>query len=104
MDLLLPSTTVSIADDELDFKGVEQVFLETSKKLACMLLREWLSIQEEKLFMKHDRSKLINKGFKKRTILTLMGPVTFTRRMYRDKATNIDRYLLDEAIPTFLDR
>ena len=48
--------------------------------------------------MKHDRSKLINKGFKKRTILTLMGPVTFTRRMYRDKATNIDRYLLDEAI------
>ena len=24
MDLVLPSTTVGIADDELDFKGVEQ--------------------------------------------------------------------------------
>jgi hypothetical protein len=98
MDLTLPSTTVSIADDELDFKGVEQIFLETSKKLACMLMLEWLKIHEEKLFMKHDRSMLTNKGFKKRSILTLMGPVSFSRRLYRDKVSKRDRYLLDEAI------
>lgn len=98
MDILLPSTTVSIADDELDFKVVEQIFSETGKKISCTFMLEWLRAKDEELFMNHDRSKLINKGFKKRKILTLMGPVTFMRRMYRDKVTFTDRYLLDEAI------
>lgn len=98
MALTLASTTVSIADEGIDFKGAEQLCWEAGKHLARCLMERWLQQREETVFAAHDRHQLRVKDRRPRRVLTVMGDVRFVRRRYRDREAKRDRYLLDEAI------
>ncbi len=80
-----------------DFKELEKGLLQ----LAFALVRQWMvavleSLDQELAATREPSLELIRSDV--RTLEIVGGPIQFSRRYYRDRATGQYRYLLDEAL------
>lgn len=80
-----------------NFKDLEQEIYELVCKVAREKLKEVLKLIDDTIMENRDKDVFKNKDMKKRTIKTIVGPITIKRRYYKD--TNGEyHYLLDEYL------
>jgi len=77
---------ISLNDEGLTFKALEQDLYKYYCEQACKMMANTLEIIDKKLLDKRDKKKYRCKGLKKTCIQTIMGPVEYSRRIY--KTTN----------------
>ena len=92
---------MSVTENRLEFKKFEQEIFRAVCQLGCDLIRSTLERCDEDIFSNEEGKFYQSKGFRQTCIKTVMGEVTFKRRMYEtvcDDGSKQYVYLLDEAI------
>lgn len=89
-----------IAKENIKFKELEKEIFRCMNKLGCLILRDILEKQEEKIFKERDKMKYASRGFEETSVHTIMGDVPYRRRRYEVTEENITKtvYLLDEHL------
>ena len=89
-----------ITNDEVKFNELEKKIFKFVCFLGCMLIKLFLERYDEKLKKTRDKSKYRDKGYRKNTVRTVMGAVTYKRTMYIENENGKMRtmFLLDETL------
>lgn len=92
---------ISLNDNELNFKTLEQEIYRTVCDVACSVLKDVLENIDKILMATRDIKAYRHKGIKETHIHTMMGVIHYGRRVYRcengeDKGKHI--YLLDQYL------
>lgn len=94
----LPCLKLNIPEDRIDFHTLERIVFDLSRKIGQELLEELLQIIDDRLMArKRERGSLSNQGKRLRYMTTLLGDITFYKRLYQDRGGKY-RYLLDEKL------
>lgn len=98
--------TISLTDNELDFKTLEKIIYKMVCDIACDTLKDVLERLDRILMANRDLENYRHKGIKRTRIHTVMGTVEYERRIYETKDENgkkqyiylLDQYLKNETI------
>jgi len=93
----LPCLKLNIPEKEINFHTLERIVFELSRKIGQELLEELLQIIDDKLKKERKRGILSNQGKRLRYMTTLLGDITFYKRLYQDISGKYI-YLLDEKL------
>jgi len=93
----LPSLKLNIPEERINFHTLERIVFELSRKIGQELLEELLQIIDDKLKKERKRGILSNHGKRLRYMTTLLGDITFYKRLYQDRGGKY-LYLLDEKL------
>ena len=93
----LPCLKLNIPEDSLNFHTLERIVFNLTRKLGQALMEEFLQMIDDQLKTERKRGELSNQGKRWRYMNTLLGDITFYKRMYQDEGGKY-RYLLDEAL------
>lgn len=92
---------LSLIENEITFKDIEEKIYKTVCDVACGILKEVLEHLDRRLMEERDTKVLRNKGVKHTCIKTIMGNVEFNRRIYEFKmedGKSAYKFLLDESL------
>ena len=95
--LNLPNLKFNIPEDSINFHYLERIIFDLSRKIGQELLEELLQLIDNKLKKERKRGELSNQGKRLRYMTTLLGDITFYKRLYRERGGKY-RYLLDEKL------
>lgn len=93
----LPCLKLNIPEDRINFHTLERIVFDLSRKIGQELLEELLQIIDDKLKKERKRGILSNHGKRLRYMTTLLGDITFYKRLYQDRGGKY-LYLLDEKL------
>jgi len=93
----LPCLKLNIPEKEINFHTLERIVFNLSRKIGQELLEELLQIIDDKLKKERKRGILSNQGKRLRYMTTLLGDITFYKRLYQDISGKY-LYLLDEKL------
>jgi len=93
----LPNLKLNIPEDSLNFHTLERIIFNLSRKIGQELLEELLQLIDDKLKKERKRGELSNQGKRLRYMTTLLGDITFYKRLYQERGGKY-RYLLDEKL------
>jgi len=93
----LPCLKLNIPEKEINFHTLERIIFDLSRKIGQELLEELLQIIDDKLKKERKRGELSNHGKRLRYMTTLLGDITFYKRLYQDRGGKY-LYLLDEKL------
>jgi len=93
----LPCLKFNIPEDSINFHYLEGIIFDLTRKIGQELLEELLEIIDNKLKKERKRGELSNQGKRLRYMTTLLGDITFSKRLYQDRGRKY-RYLLDENL------
>jgi len=93
----LPCLKLNIPEDRINFHTLERIVFDLSRKIGQELLEELLQIIDDKLKKERKRGILSNQGKRLRYMTTLLGDITFDKRLYQDRGGKY-LYLLDEKL------
>jgi len=93
----LPNLKFNIPEKEINFHYLERIIFDLSRKIGQELLEELLQIIDDRLMAERERGELSNQGKRLRYMTTLLGDITFSKRLYRERSGKW-KYLLDEKI------
>jgi len=93
----LPNLKFNIPEKEINFHYLERIIFDLSRKIGQELLEELLQIIDDWLMAERERGELSNQGKRLRYMTTLLGDITFYKRLYRERSGKW-KYLLDEKI------
>ena len=92
---------ISVMDLRINFKEIEEKIYKIVCETACDMVKDLLELLDEKIMEERDKDVYRLKNKRSRTIETLMGEITYTRRYYEyvDEEGKKQRgYLLDELL------
>jgi hypothetical protein len=87
----------NIPEDSLNFHYLERIVFDLSRKIGQELIEELLQLIDDKLKKERKRGELSNQGKRLRYMTTLLGDITFYKRLYQERGGKY-RYLLDEKL------
>lgn len=93
--------TISLSEDGLDFKTLEQKIYRIVCDVACDALKDILEVLDKMLMATRDMEAYRHKGIKKTHIHTVMGVIDYERRVYEhhnDDGKKQYVYLLDQYL------
>jgi hypothetical protein len=93
----LPNLKLNIPEDSLNFHTLERIIFNLSRKIGQGLIEELLQLIDDKLKKERKRGELSNQGKRLRYMTTLLGDITFYKRLYQERGGKY-RYLLDEKL------
>jgi len=93
----LPNLKLNIPEDRINFHTLEQIIFNLSRKIGQEILEELLQLIDDRLMAERERGKLSHQGKRLRYLTTLLGDITFYKRLYQDKGGKY-HYLLDEKL------
>jgi len=93
----LPNLKFNIPEDSINFHTLERIIFDLTRKIGQELLEELLQLIDNKLNKERKRGELSNQGKRLRYITTLLGDITFYKRLYQDRGGKY-LYLLDEKL------
>jgi len=93
----LPNLKFNIPEDSLNFHTLERIIFNLSRKIGQELIEELLPLIDDKLKKARKRGELSNQGKRLRYMTTLLGDITFYKRLYQERGGKY-RYLLDEKL------
>jgi hypothetical protein len=93
----LPYLKLNIPEDSLNFHYLEGIIFDLTRKIGQELLEELLQLIDDRLMAERERGSLSNQGKRLRYMTTLLGDITFYKRLYQDRGGKY-RYLLDEKL------
>jgi len=93
----LPNLKLNIPEDRINFHTLEQLIFDLTRKIGQEILEEILQITDDRLMAERERGSLSNQGKRLRYMTTLLGDITFYKRLYRERSGKW-KYLLDEKI------
>ena len=93
----LPNLKLNIPENRIDFHTLERIVFDLSRKIGQELLEELLQIIDDKLKKERKRGILSNQGKRLRYMTTLLGDITFYKRLYQERSGKY-LYLLDEKL------
>jgi hypothetical protein len=93
----LPNLKLNIPEKEINFHHLERIIFNLSRKIGQELLEELLPLIDDKLKKERKRGELSNQGKRLRYMTTLLGDITFSKRLYQERGGKY-RYLLDEKL------
>lgn len=82
----------------LHFNDLEQLIFKNACETACQQLKTILETLDNEIGESRDKLLYRSKGFRTKTIKTLMGNVTYSRSMYKNTTTHKYVYLLDDTL------
>ena len=93
----LPNLELNIPEKEIDFHILERIIFNLSRKIGQELIEELLSLIDNKLKKERKRGEFSHQGKRLRYMATLLGYITFYKRLYQERGGKY-RYLLDEKL------
>ncbi len=93
----LPNLKLNIPEKHLNFHYLEKIIFGLSRKIGQEILEELLQLIDDKLMVERERGKLSSQGKRLRYLTTLLGDITFSKRLYQDQGGKY-HYLLDEKL------
>jgi hypothetical protein len=93
----LPNLKFNIPEDSINFHTLERIIFDLTRKIGQELLEELLQLIDDKLKKERKRGILSNHGKRLRYMTTLLGDITFYKRLYQDRGGKY-LYLLDEKL------
>jgi len=93
----LPSLKFNIPEERINFHYLERIIFDLTRKIGQELLEELLQIIDDRLMAERERGILSNQGKRLRYMTTLLGDITFSKRLYRERPGKW-KYLLDEKL------
>ena len=93
----LPCLKLNIPEDRINFHTLERIIFDLTRKIGQELLEELLQIIDDKLKKERKRGILSHQGKRLRYMTTLLGDITFSKRLYQDREGKY-HYLLDEKL------
>ena len=93
----LPCLKFNIPEDRINFHTLKWKVFDLSRKIGQELLEELLQLIDDRLVTERERGKLSNQGKRLRYMTTLLGDITFSKRLYQDREGKYG-YLLDERL------
>ena len=93
----LPNLKLNIPEDRINFHTLERIVFDLSRKIGQELLEELLQLIDDKLKKERKRGILSNHGKRLRYMTTLLGDITFYKRLYQNISGKY-LYLLDEKL------
>jgi len=93
----LTNFKLNIPEDNLNFHTLERMVFNLSRKIGQELLEELLQLIDDKLKKERKRGILFNHGKRLRYMTTLLGDITFYKRLYQERDGKY-HYLLDEKL------
>jgi len=93
----LPNLKLNIPEDRINFHTLERIVFDLSRKIGQELLEELLQLIDDKLKKERKRGEFSNQGKRLRYMTTLLGDITFYKRLYRERSGKW-KYLLDENL------
>jgi hypothetical protein len=93
----LPNLKFNIPEKEINFHYLERIIFDLSRKIGQELLEELLQLIDDRLMAERERGSLSNQGKRLRYMTTLLGDITFYKRLYRERSGQW-KYLLDEKL------
>jgi len=97
LTITLPSLQVTIPEDSLDIQYLEKFVFNLIKIIGQHILTTILEFLDNKLRNQRPRGELSNCGKRSKYLLTLLGNITYSKHLYRDKKGNY-HCLLDEKL------
>ncbi len=93
----LPYLKLNIPEDSLNFHYLDGISFDLTRKIGQELLEELLQLIDDRLMTERERGNLSNQGKRLCYMTTLLGDITFEKRLYQDRGGKY-RYLLDEKL------
>lgn len=93
----LPNLKLNITEKHLNFHYLERIIFDLSRKIGQEILEELLQLIDDRLMVERERGKLSHQGKRLRYLTTLLGDITFSKRLYQDREGKY-HYLLDEKL------
>lgn len=93
-----PSMNIVLNKHFVSFWEIEQILWKELRALFCQTLKELLEGLDQQVFESRDKNKYKVCEIRGREIETLVGPVKFKRRAYRNEETGQRAFLLDQAL------
>jgi hypothetical protein len=93
----LPNLKLNIPEESLNFHNLEGIIFDLTRKIGQELLEGLLQLIDAKLKKERKRGELSNQGKRLRYMTTLLGDITFYKRLYQERGGKY-RYLLDEKL------
>jgi len=93
----LPNLKFNIPEDSLNFHTLEGIIFDLTRKIGQELIEGLLQLIDDKLKKERKRGELSNQGKRLRYMTTLLGDITFYKRLYRERSGKW-KYLLDEKL------
>jgi hypothetical protein len=90
-----------VSEKMIDFNSLEREIVEKSREAGRCALRAQLEAWDKMLMESRDPKVYRNNGFRQTTIKTMLGEVTYSRRVYEQRnpeGTKATVYLLDAAM------
>jgi len=97
VNIQLPNLKLNIPEDRINFHTLERIVFDLSRKTGQELLEELLQLIDDKLKKERKRGILSNHGKRLRYMTTLLGDITFYKRLYQNISGKY-LYLLDEKL------
>jgi hypothetical protein len=93
----LPNLKFNIPEESINFHTLERIIFDLTRKIGQELIEELLPLIDDKLKKERKRGILSNHGKRLRYMTTLLGDITFSKRLYQERGGKY-RYLLDEKL------
>ena len=93
----LPNLRLNIPEKEINFHYLERIIFALSRKIGQEILEGLLELIDDRLMAERERGNLSNQGKRLRYMTTLLGDITFSKRLYRQRSGQW-KYLLDERM------
>ena len=77
----LPNLKLNIPEDRINFHTLERIVFDLTQKIGQELLEELLPLIDVKLKKERKRGELSNQGKRLRYMTTLLGDITFYKRL-----------------------
>ena len=89
-----------VSKENIKFKDLEKEIFRCMNMFGCLILKDMLEKQDEKIFNERDEEKYKSKGFEETSVHTIMGNVPYKRRRYKvtEECVTKTVYLLDEQL------
>jgi hypothetical protein len=97
LTITLPSLQVTIPEDQLDIQYLEKFVFHLIKIIGQHILTSILQFLDNQLRKERKRGELANCGKRSKYLLTLLGNITYSKHLYRDREGQY-RCLLDETL------
>jgi hypothetical protein len=81
----LPNLKFNIPEDKINFHYLEKTIFHLSRKIGQEILEELLPLIDDRLMAERERGKLSHQGKILRYLSTLLGDITFSKRLYQDQ-------------------
>jgi len=93
----LPNLKLNIPEESLNFHYLEGMIFDLTRKIGQELLEKLLQLIDDRLMAERERGEISNQGKRLRYMTTLLGDITFYKRLYQERGGKC-RYFLDEKL------